>query len=596
MMYNKFEVQENIQQQLYNLAINDTDEIRAIARHNREMEKNAQKSHLRIQEAEYKHTLKQNISDVSVQDYSVVKQVFDGKGNLCKQLTLFDCRVDKVKCYQYEGSYTRYFSLVLQAKDVEGYKIIESPLYDEKILSSKSKLKMTILGLFCVNDSKLQADAWSWMQNLLVQMLNYAQVTEIPFYPGWWNQNGKWRFVMVEDEENLFPSEIIRQFHMERITGLTVKEIVEELSVEIKEIHQSYVGALLIYRVNALMVRLLGELSFSSGIALIGEKAEAVAKTFLRTMQNEVDVINLDADAMRMIQKRIKMLQDTPVIFKISNPDSRTVQYKLEKIMSCMQTGYMEGIKVSRIFVFCLERFSSYFPLEDLIVLDTDRLKIEETRYCYAKFQNYVIQEIENSGEYWVKEMKRLYEGNIKDDTDKRISLAQTIVSILSKMLNLDEMREQPYEGLKSVLVYGKDEMERQLTSREGILLETFRERVIDLVDVGKICVVDRNKIPVGEGCEMIYHDREYYYFTKKTVNLICSLSNMDFRSLLSLKKQLAEQEALKQYVQTTNRRREYETDFRVRNTDGKCNDLSGLAIKREFFDGIGGIGLYELG
>ena len=595
-MNNEFQTHEIIQQRLHNLASSDVNEIREIARHMREMEKNAQKSNLRMQEAEYRHSLKQGFSDIKEQDYSIVERFFDGRGNFYYQLKLFDCRIDKIECYRYEGFPARYFNLTLQFKNAEGYKSIDSPLYDDKTLSSKSKLKLTILGFFCVGELKLQADAWRWIQNFLVQRMNYAHVTEIPYNPGWWEQNGKWRFVTAEDEENLFPSECIRQFHMERITGVTVKEIVEELLVEIKETPKSYAGVLLIYRLNALMVSLLEELSFSSGIAFIGRKAETVAKTFLRTMHNDVDVINLDVDAMGMILKRVKMLQDTPVIFKISNPDNQTVRNKLDKIMSCMQAGCMEGRKVSRTFVFCLEKFSLKFPMEDLIVLDTDKIIFSGVSISFVKMQSYVISEVENAGGYWVNEMRRLHEDYTREDTDKRISMSRTIVSVLSKMFRLDEMRGQPYEELEGILASGKDEIERQSVSSEGIVVETFREKVIELVDRGKICVADRKNKSVSGDCETIYYDDMYYYFTKNTVDVICRFSNIGYCSLLSLKKQLVQQEALKQYAQTTGRKPEYEIDFRVCNVQGKPKDLSGLAIKCEFFDVIGGIKLYERG
>ncbi len=66
--------------------------------------------------------------------------------------------------------------------------------------------------------------------------------------------------------------------------------------------------------------------------------------------------------------------------------------------------------------------------------------------------------------------------------------MSRTIVSVLPKMLRLDEMRGQPYEELEGILASGKDEIERQSVSREGVVVETFREKVIELVDRGKNC------------------------------------------------------------------------------------------------------------
>lgn len=84
--------------------------------------------------------------------------------------------------------------------------------------------------------------------------------------------------------------------------------------------------------------------------------------------------------------------------------------------------------------------------------------------------------------------------------------------------------------------------------------------------------------------------------FTKNVLDRICDMSKINRRSLLYVKQQFYERRFLKTYKNLGTYSRELQVDFRVTTKDGKTEDLSGLAIKREFWDEIGGIGLFERG
>lgn len=591
----EFAYQNYLNGKLQNLTLNDVQEQREILRHQRELNRDAQKSYLRQAERAEKERRKVKNVDVQIYDNSTVIISYNGDGAICDKKVLFGCRIEEVLCYQRLNSDQKLWQIVFieQGSDAR----MESQLYGEEFLRSKGKLKTTILAKYLTNDTRLHSVAWEWMQRVLISKLEGAEIEKIPSSPGWFHEDNCWHFWTAADRETLLLDEHICRFSVKCIKGLTVENALEALMCDAKRIADNkFVGVSLIFRCWALVGRLVEEDEFCFGAALIGEDAYVVAKTFFRTMENDIDTMNLDADHMGTIGRRVKSLQETPAIFLVYNPDCKSTGNRLDRVMSCMLSGRMDGENIPAAFVFCLKTFSCLFPLEEVVTIDVSKGRWREKYDSFEKIQDMIISNIENSGNFWVERLRQQYKKNLRENTDKILSMAKSMVWLCSNMFHDEQICESLYTFLQAVLHSGESEIIRQRSSKKGVLMEIFQEKVKEMVVKGDIFTQDRLK--TSEECEetVIYFDSQYYFFTSNIFDLILKKMGIDSRSALSLKRQLMEQDMLKVYQKTGSRKPEFEVDFRIRNKQGKSEDLSGLAIKCEFFDEIGGIKLYERG
>ena len=124
--------------------------------------------------------------------------------------------------------------------------------------------------------------------------------------------------------------------------------------------------------------------------------------------------------------------------------------------------------------------------------------------------------------------------------------------------------------------------------------MKCSRTKVEDLAGLEIIYFIDRNKISYITSDSVIYYDDEFYYFTSKVLNFICQRTNIDYKTLLLIKQQLAEQNLIKLYKNRSSCNRDLGIDFLVCSLNGERKRLSGLAIKRQFWNKIGGIALEE--
>ena len=124
-------------------------------------------------------------------------------------------------------------------------------------------------------------------------------------------------------------------------------------------------------------------------------------------------------------------------------------------------------------------------------------------------------------------------------------------------------------------------------------MVERFRSGICELLEGGIIFT-----IPVRENSflseeKTVYYDEKYYFFSKEVLQTIAQKLNFDRKALLFIKQELAELGFVKQYRSSGSHRSELNIDISV----GKSGERrSVFAIKREFWDSVGGISLYERG
>lgn len=562
----------------------------------RNMRRDSHKSFLRREEQREKLILKESHMEIVEKEGAMYALMLDGAGKGISFRKVFSAKMQSLECFRYQRSTKIRWQITL-LEERTGIEII-SPLYIEEDMKVMSRLKRTILAAYdCSDSAKSRALLWEWIHKEMVSMLKDVDVVEIPSCPGWYADEVSCHFYTMTDEDTSKFSAYMKRFFMPRFVELDMNDTLCSLMDSIEQLGDlSIVGVLLLSRFSALFGRLTGKNCFRTGMVIWGERAEEIARCFLRTMTNDVDTVNLDSDRLGRIREKVRELQDTPVIFLVTNPDSRSVQNRLREVMSWMQTSCIEGEKVKAPFIFCFKRFSSMIPLENMLVLDADSIKLPQDGQDLERFQCLVVEKVEQSGWQWIDEISHRYKKYHESGIEEMGSMARVIREVLLKMFDDINVSRELFLRFHDLLVEGEKEMVEQLSKKTGRLSEMFRDQVSKLVDLGSVEIFNRDRAPVQNECNYIYFDTKYYYFTKEVMGIIGALSGMDRKSVLRVKQEIFNLSMVKTYKATGYRPEEMSKDFRICNAYGQRKDMSGLAVRREFFDEAGGIALCERG
>lgn len=574
--------------------LGNTDEMRKEAAHRRSMGREEKRSELRQSEATSRQLRKIEKCDFYQEKYSVIIEVHNGLNELIEKRKLFSCGIMEIWRYHREGDTDWKWQMILITEN--GTKI-ESPLYSEKILGSISELKKTVLGVYDCSPTSYSKILWKWIQQLIIFKLEQAKTIEIPSKIGWFEEIDKVTFWLKDDKKQIFTEEMAL-WHVRKFDFSDIKQTTESMLNDIsKNSNQESGGIMLVLGLTALLGRMVVDIPFDINLTLIGENADQIARECLSTMVTQNDIVNLDSDRINYIKKRMLSIQDTPIIFVSAAPEYRSTQNRIEQVSALLKNGCMEGKKIRVLGVFCLKSFSKFYPLDNTVVLNTKDLSGLRDPSSFAKIRYTIITQIEGSGKYWIEALRRSYEEsrNSEEEASGMIQVMSAISKTVINMFNSLGVDRHLLFGLNSLLDAGTEEIRRQLISCKTLLIEVFREKTKDLAARGQIAISSRDKVTEGTGEEVIYVDSELYYFTANAFSFICDEAKIDKKSVLFVKQQLSEQGCLKMYRATSGRSAELQIDFRISNGQGEYKDLSGLAVVHNFFDEIGGVGLYEL-
>ncbi len=568
------------------------DMIREGIRHGQCLERDAQKQRLREQNILFKQQARQKkYMTISKKDSSYLR-VENGRGVLLAEKMLFRCGISQLLCYQFDEDDDYYWQVVLIEHN--GNSEVWSPLYGSHMLKSPSKLKKTVLNLYlATNDSETCSIAWKWMFDLLNKLFDEADVTELPYKSGWFQFEERWR--LWTNSETTFPlSDQVERFFVQRFEDLDVEETVQIFLNTIPGISddQSIPAVLWTYHTAALLGRLTGAAPLGIGLTLIGEQSRMVAEKFVRTMENDMDLINLDSCSLPEIRKTAKLLQDTPMILVSSNPNSRSTQNRIIEVNSWIDTGYIGDKEVILPFVFCLQKFAKEYPLDSTIVVDTDKIKNMKNSLIFLRLQSLIISTVENSGTYWVDELRKEYACQA-ENVNTAMAVYRAVDNIILSMFDRD-LGLITKNQFKKLIGIGESEIERQLSLQFGILQDVLRKKVWKMADENALSIVHKNECPKNSSNMQIYYDDAFYYFTRKVFDFICQKASIDTKTELAIKQQLVECGYIKLYKHSGTHNRELEIDITVCNCSGEKINISCLAIEREFFDELGGVALVE--
>lgn len=579
--------------QLQAMELNDPQELREIARHHRAMERDVHKSQLKLQETVEKQMMRAKKQEIQANEEGVLLVELNGENKILRKNKLFDCKIIELWHFRRDGSDARFWQVAIQTAGEKIY----SPLYPAEDLQSINKLKKTLLSQFsCAVRIDDKSTAWSWMQKQLSAQFGEKKEIVLPSLAGWFQLYEKWFFCTQSADIKFMANEIINRFAANSLKCDNVDEIVDGLTKVMGETgNLAALGVLLIYRLLALFARLTIDSPPPMGLTLIGNNAVKLAEDLLSTMQckDRGNIINLDSDRINQIRKNLKDMQDSPFIFVSTNMDGKSVSNRVREIISWLDSGIMEGKKITFPFIFCLQRISPMFPLDSTIVLSVDDCQVTNGFETFAKLQFYIISQVENGGIYWVKEFRnqydRLREELQNEEVKPILHISKAVTSTVLKMLGLEGERRKV---LQNIFDHGLDEIKQQIFADSSVLVEIFKEKVIQLVDSEILVVVKRQTDYLKTEKSVVYYDSDFYYFTTEILQVIVEKSGLSRSSILYIKRELAQMNVIRQYNKTSERRSEFFCDISVGSLNQKR--VSAVKVIRGFWDEIGGIALYE--
>ena len=565
-------------------------------RYERAMNRDILKSRLRQEEQQNKQ--KQKVQSMYIMECSegIILYVKNALNMILREQRLFDCQVTDMVCFVREGTNVSEWQIAIKHGDEK----IQSELYPLDTLTSISKLKKTILGKYdCTISSADKREGWNWMQEKLFRLFEKAPQVMLPSLAGWFQHGINWHFWTHSEETALLENEVISRFKTSDFPDVTAEEIIEDFSAFYEKTPDTTsFGVLQLFRSSALLARLATDSPPPMELVLVGSNAVNIARTYIRTMDGgsgNYELINLDADTITRIKGVVLSLQDTPLIIVSANLNNRNAKNKMEKIRGWLDSGYIEGKRNTVPFVFCVQAASPQCFSDRAVVLYTNDMQIPDGITVFDKLQSFVIHKIESAGMYWVDKLKKEYKEEREEEIlwrgEESVStVSEAIVSIILQLIDVDDEKLARLEMMFNEAI---EEIERQFSMNWDAMVERFRSGICELLESGIIFT-----IPVRENSflseeKIVYYDGKYYFFSKEVLQTIGQKLNFDRKSLLFIKQELTDLGFVKQYRSSGSRRSELNIDISV----GKSGERrSVFAIKREFWDSVGGILLYERG
>lgn len=578
--------------------LNDPVEMSRMQEHIRKMELENAKNANRMIREEQRQKWKVKESKVMINDTGLILQTFNGANSLVNEERLFACMVKEVKVWKRVNTDELEWQIIIAV--AKGSEQI-SPLYPWVSMTSIKKLQQTILSKYdCTVLPGIKKIAWNWMQKYLMAISDQVEPFLLPSNPGWFYTERSWRFWGNVKELSLLLNPIIRKYDLINETDENERSIASYLAEMRKEEDiKSAAGVLLIAMLLALLGRIADQGPVKYGIAIVGRNSDRIAKECLRVFDTSEDTINLDADRINTIRERFLNIQDSPLFFVSANPDSKSTQNRLREILGWLEVGHFEGKPVTIPFVFCLPNFSKDFPFDDFVVISTSAIEKGVTAEFLQRTKWLVLKAVESGGNYLVDQLrsdaKTGSEDRALDADDPTFSVRSASERLLLKLMSTDHMEE----CMREIFAYGEQEVQKQLFQLKNCFLDTFKEAVELQTKERQLWFINRKKgsETLDKNYDLsVFFDEEAYYFTKTVFKAICERARIDTKSILYLKQQLINRGFVKLYQSNGNYRRELEVDFSVCTTLGSKKLYSGLAIKRSFWDELGGAALYERG
>lgn len=580
------EFQLYLQGQEQNCMLYDTETIKEGIRQKRILERDAVKSNLKKEEMAYKQAIRLTKRTFFERQGAVWMQDINGTGQIVREVPALSCLIIGVRRFRREEQDKELFQLEIKAGETE----IFSSLYSAELLSSPTRLQKTLLCGYDMTGSQQDKTAvWKWVWTKIVGRYNDAESHLLPALPGWHREEERYHFWAGNRSDELLMSREIREYRLRYVAEQEVRNI-NRIFEQADDSGRETAGALLLIRLMALLGRLCTEESIPVMVVLLGSSSLEVARKLLGVSASET-VINLDADRLGEIRKRVRRLREESAIFAVTSTGVKSTRNRIRDVSAWVSSGYVDGDKVVTPYIFCTKEVTTSIPLEDSVLLDVDTISCDDWEKPFTAVQSWWVDAVENSGMLVVRQLQRLTRRKQAEGKCLFRSLIESIEEEMAKLVDYED-NAMLFLALKS----GLRVIDRQMSTQHERALTLFHDQVLKFAENQVIRFYDREDADLTSDGMEVYFDREFYYFQNTVLKEICNMAKIGTKSLLALKQQLVSLGLVKTYRNDGRHNRELQVDIRIRNKKWNNLYLSVLAIRRDFWDEDFGICLYERG
>lgn len=537
----------------------------------------------RVQMDEYKMQMRQRTTNFVVVKNSINIQVRDGNDKIRRDECLFKCRIDDIRKYVMDGTDQVLFQVIIRATNGER---VEGSPYDASLLESPKRLQGTFLYKYdkTVNqqDKKM---LWEYLWKEIKERFDNEKPIILPGRPGWYLEEGKWKFVEGARNKNVLNTREISTYYLRYIS----KEADEAIEIpEYDKKQEEIMGVLMLIRLCGVIGSLLSGEPFKTPIILYGRGSLETARKLLCVSQQPDNVINLNMDRISSIRQKLENIKSENIIFNVDIKGSRSAKEKYKQIMSEVTTGYMDFVNESVPIIFCMRNLSTESIMSEAVYIDTSMVVPNLWEESFDQIQSRWIDLIEKSGTVVKDQLQKYME---ESDTENTLEKLCTVI-VAGTAFFLGEKVEIK---LQTILEKGRELVRRQIAEYENHDILMFRDKVQEYASGHKLSFYFKEKdIPRSDGKWNVFYDDDFYYFSNEVLSKICEEASISSKMFLYVKKSLAIQGYLKTY-RCVNGEGEFFVDIGVMK-EGKRNHLSAMAIQRKFFENRYGIQLFERG
>ena len=562
------------------------------------MQKDEHKSALKMKEFYQKQQFKQYLKE---RHYEIIEgagtmmvQIKNGI-NQAANVTVFRCQVRDIKRYRSENG-KEFFRLILLT-DGQGTEV-EGALHDADLLMKRDGLKQTELKnyeegfVYGISEGgKIMRFVWEELRKRISLSYDNEVSVMIPSKAGWHMGEGHYRFYSRESVESCMAHEESMQYSFLRSGNADPMKLLEQIQKIFDPGKCPEIPVLLYARLISLLGRILTDKMPEISFTIVGENAKMIASKLCSTFEADRNVISLDAECIGEIKKRIQEVRDTPMIIAVSNPNNRSTQNRLDTIRSIQEDGMLDGRKTGVTFVYCIRALSEQTPLEKTVMVEEAamaKVEMQEIKKLFDLLQTQIVDCIEAYRGDMIQYYKMDARG-IKRPDERLKEECRVVKNLVVNILRFCKLPEQYVEYIQNFLSIGEAEISRRMGNQPDIYLDLFKKTVVALTNDNRLKFSSREgnkKFKVSTVC----WDENYYYFDSDCMSRICKDANIS--SSIYVKQQLAEKGLIKLYG--NKRRREMQTDITAYNNEGNPKRISVTAIKRNFWDTLGGIDLWE--
>ena len=508
-----------------------------------------------------------------------------------REVLACNCCIVQVNKYE-RATGEKLFQLVLRS----GNEKLESILYPEECLSTYRKLQKTALSL-CIqdsngmtcNDEKL---IWKWLWRKVWDEYHKADVQKLPALPGWGKTSEKYQFWAGNRSSDLLMNEVIRGYtlrYTKDCSTATVKELFSKNSWDSDS--KDTIGTLLVLRLVALLGSLCTEEPIPTAVILYGDNALSVAKKLLGVSDTANNIINLESDGSRVIQKKLCSLKEEIAIFTFRTLANKSTRNHLHEVLSWLDSGFVEAARITVPYIFCMKSLSVDVPVENSILINADTIQYEEWEDVFTVVQSWWVDQIEKGGLAVVEQLRENLKQQTAKESKRVLAISEGITQQMTYFMHLEKE-----DAIHAVLQAGTKRIKGQLNMQQiGYMQDLFHNTVLRLAQGKHLEFFECRNIDQLRPW-YVFYDEEYYYFTNDALKWICYLEGLSEKAMLAIKKELTTLELTKIYKNSGSHNRELQVDVTIKSKDGSKKRIAAFAIKREFWDGHYGVCLYEMG